>query len=362
MLLPNRHGSSSDYRYGFQGQEKDDEVKGEGNSYNFMFRMHDPRIGRFFAVDPLTDKYPHYSPYAFSGNKVIDHNELEGLEEIHYVLMREMDGSTKLIYSHQEDIITYSYERVEGLVGARYRGKRVEHVNESRKYILHFAFKTREGGEIIEWDTDRNEETDNLYDLLNDPEIDSKLRSKILWAQAGRGANAGAGAIRNTSNKPKSISRNRRKFNKTSARPKFKTDDINFSQLIDGISDYLGVSLKTKNNRTHYLGTLTSSQLGTILEVDIIVPELLRRKGVLKAIIQKGVDKYNPVIIRGTWKKDFNKGDSVNYNIFKFNSKKMNDVDAAFSTPTGRAAKNAGFTKAKVTELDNGTIMVDFTK
>ncbi|MBK7128586.1 MAG: hypothetical protein IPH66_04365 [Crocinitomicaceae bacterium] len=42
--------------------------------------MHDPRIGRFFAVDPLAPKYPHNSPYAFSENKVIAWVELEGLE------------------------------------------------------------------------------------------------------------------------------------------------------------------------------------------------------------------------------------------------------------------------------------------
>jgi RHS repeat-associated protein len=62
MLVPNRHDSLEDYRYGFQGQEKDDEIKGEGNSLNYTFRMHDPRVGRFFAVDPLTAKYPHYTP------------------------------------------------------------------------------------------------------------------------------------------------------------------------------------------------------------------------------------------------------------------------------------------------------------
>jgi len=78
---PNRHESSDKYRYGFQGQEKDDEVKGEGNSINYKFRIHDPRVGRFFAVDPLTKKYPWYTPYSFSGNKVIHKIELEGLEE-----------------------------------------------------------------------------------------------------------------------------------------------------------------------------------------------------------------------------------------------------------------------------------------
>ncbi|WAC02722.1 DUF1990 family protein [Lacinutrix neustonica] len=80
MLQPGRHKDSKSYRYGFQGQEKDDEIKGEGNSINYKFRMHDPRVGRFFAVDPLASKYPHNSPYAFSENRVIDAVELEGLE------------------------------------------------------------------------------------------------------------------------------------------------------------------------------------------------------------------------------------------------------------------------------------------
>lgn len=67
-------------RYGFQGQEKDDEVKGNGNSINFKYRVHDPRIGRFLSIDPLAPSYPYNSPYAFSENRVLDGIELEGLE------------------------------------------------------------------------------------------------------------------------------------------------------------------------------------------------------------------------------------------------------------------------------------------
>ena len=66
--------------YSFQGQEHDDEVKGEGNSVNYKYRMCDPRVGRFFAVDPLASKYPYNGPYNFSENRVIDCGELEGLE------------------------------------------------------------------------------------------------------------------------------------------------------------------------------------------------------------------------------------------------------------------------------------------
>ncbi len=78
--MPNRHANTGDYRYGFQGQEMDDEIKGEGNSLNYTFRMHDPRVGRFLSLDPLAPQYPHNSPFAFAENRVIDGIELEGLE------------------------------------------------------------------------------------------------------------------------------------------------------------------------------------------------------------------------------------------------------------------------------------------
>ncbi len=80
MQVPRRFDSLEDYRYGFQGQEKDDEVKGEGNSLNFNNRMHDPRVGRFFAIDPLYREFPYYSPYQFAGNNPIYALEFEGLE------------------------------------------------------------------------------------------------------------------------------------------------------------------------------------------------------------------------------------------------------------------------------------------
>ena len=85
MQMSGRKYNGGDYRYGFQGQEKDDEVKGEGNSLNYKYRMHDPRIGRFFAIDPLAPDYPHNSPYAFSENRVIDGIELEGAEYYYFM-------------------------------------------------------------------------------------------------------------------------------------------------------------------------------------------------------------------------------------------------------------------------------------
>ncbi|MEZ4830189.1 MAG: hypothetical protein R3C61_28480 [Bacteroidia bacterium] len=71
-----------DYRFGFQGQEADNEVYGTGNAVSYKYRVEDPRLGRFFSGDPLSAEYPWNSPYAFSENRVVDAVELEGLERI----------------------------------------------------------------------------------------------------------------------------------------------------------------------------------------------------------------------------------------------------------------------------------------
>ena len=102
-VMPGRQFSSNSYRYGFQGQEKDDEIKGAGNSVNFKFRMHDPRLGRFFSVDPLTSKYPWNSPYAFAENDVIRSIDLEGLERF-IAIVPENGGDTKLEVVPYQDI------------------------------------------------------------------------------------------------------------------------------------------------------------------------------------------------------------------------------------------------------------------
>jgi len=95
MLMPERFGGG-DYRYSFQRQEADNEIKGKGNSVNYKYRMHDARLGRFFAVDPLASKYPHNSVYAFSENRVIDMVELEGLEPAGIDLSSETVGQSEI--------------------------------------------------------------------------------------------------------------------------------------------------------------------------------------------------------------------------------------------------------------------------
>jgi len=51
---------------------KDDEIYGAtGTSYDFGMRGYDPRIGRFWSIDPRTHEYPWQTPYAYHRNNFI---------------------------------------------------------------------------------------------------------------------------------------------------------------------------------------------------------------------------------------------------------------------------------------------------
>jgi len=62
-------GLSEGYRYGFNGQEKDDEVYGEGNSTTAEFWQYDSRLGRRWNLDPKPN--PAISGYACFANSPI---------------------------------------------------------------------------------------------------------------------------------------------------------------------------------------------------------------------------------------------------------------------------------------------------
>jgi RHS repeat-associated protein len=81
MMMPGRsYSATTGYRYGFNGKENDNEVKGEGNQQDYGMRIYDPRLGRFLSVDPITKKYPELTPYQFASNRPIDGIDEDGLE------------------------------------------------------------------------------------------------------------------------------------------------------------------------------------------------------------------------------------------------------------------------------------------
>ncbi len=117
MIQPGRSFSSAKYRYGFNGKENDNEVKGTGNQQDYGMRIYDPRIAKFLSVDPLTSKYPELTPYQFASNRPIDGIDLDGLEW--YPAMKKdaktgqyvPDNKTTLDMMHSQNAIISDFIR-----------------------------------------------------------------------------------------------------------------------------------------------------------------------------------------------------------------------------------------------------------
>ncbi len=79
-VLYGRNFSAPSYRYAFNGKEKDDEIEGAGDSYDYGKRIYEARLGRFMTVDGLNKKYPESSVYLYASNTPISAIDIDGLE------------------------------------------------------------------------------------------------------------------------------------------------------------------------------------------------------------------------------------------------------------------------------------------
>lgn len=79
--MPGRNYSNgTDYRYGFNGKEKDGETAVD--DYDFGARIYDGRIGRWFSLDPKSQKYPEWTPYNYVINNPVNVIDPDGEDVI----------------------------------------------------------------------------------------------------------------------------------------------------------------------------------------------------------------------------------------------------------------------------------------
>ena len=90
---------TSNYRYGYNGMEKDNELKDDGNSYTTEFRQYDPRLGRWLSLDPVIQ--PHQSPFSAMDNNPIMFNDPLGLKAEGWGGKKNEDGSTSWTYDEK---------------------------------------------------------------------------------------------------------------------------------------------------------------------------------------------------------------------------------------------------------------------
>ncbi|MEI9921935.1 MAG: RHS repeat-associated core domain-containing protein [Bacteroidota bacterium] len=97
--------STLNYRYGFNGKEKDGNSEWGDTEYDYGFRIYNPRIGKFLSIDPITSKFPDQSPYQFAGNGPVSNIDVDGLWPKWFVDLAHVFGfDLALSQEHSEDI------------------------------------------------------------------------------------------------------------------------------------------------------------------------------------------------------------------------------------------------------------------
>lgn len=78
VALGRSYSAGSDYRYGFDGYEKLNELLGNNFIYDFGARIYHTKIGKFLSVDSKSNEYSWQSPYAYFSNNPIRNIDFNG--------------------------------------------------------------------------------------------------------------------------------------------------------------------------------------------------------------------------------------------------------------------------------------------
>lgn len=100
MQISDRTWSSSEYRYGFNGKEKDEDGEfGSVTNYDFGARIYNPSIGRWLTVDKYSKAFPSNSPYVFGINSPIVMVDPDGNRTDYY------SASGRFLFSSDDKLI-----------------------------------------------------------------------------------------------------------------------------------------------------------------------------------------------------------------------------------------------------------------
>jgi len=113
-LMPGRSFNAGSYRYGFNGQEKTNELVGSNNHYTAPFWEYNPRVVHRWQLDPRPNS--SFSPYAImQGNPIMFSDPMgdsvrsnqEGFNDINNALNLSLDNRSPFGFDQKNEVLTF---------------------------------------------------------------------------------------------------------------------------------------------------------------------------------------------------------------------------------------------------------------
>jgi RHS repeat-associated protein len=314
------------YRYGFNGKENDRSSWSSTQLVqDYGMRLYNPAIGKFLSVDPIHDEYPELTPYQFASNSPMLNVDFDGLEATEYW------NKTKEVLGGIAD----------GLKQLSHDLAPIRPADENDPKTLK---------ESLEQLKSIPQNIKNIPSTLRKVYTEGTLREKVKATVAIVGTIASL-----KSGGPKGamvgVVKNANEVNKLGL--------VIAENLKKATKNKTVYETVTETGQTVETGVATLK--GKKLAFHIDLPTALQGSLIGSEVFSKAIKKYNPKAVLGNWI-NF-PGLDANFNAFKDNlAKGMTETEAAANTPTGRMAKNNGFSVPNVTGNSIGHVMVEFTK
>ncbi len=130
------------YRYGFNGMEKNDEQT--LGSYDFGNRIYDVRLAKFLSRDRFAYNYPYQSPYLISKNNPLVYIDMQGDSAyIMTIIENHQTGTVKITYAKDDKVMTDGRIIWESFMGGDIKVNRYYDYNE-----LNFIVIGTDGEEV----------------------------------------------------------------------------------------------------------------------------------------------------------------------------------------------------------------------
>lgn len=198
MDMPGRiFSSSNQYRYGFNGKEKETESPVQ---YDYGFRTYDPRLMRFKSVDPLQKKYSGENPYLYTGGNPIIYGDPDGRDRILMITIINEDGSMTRLQQTDYSKFNYTKENVYDGGMKYYRSSEIVDLIIDNRFgaqtTVDQAMNNPDAGNVRIQRTTIDEEqisglTYYIYKIFGNPTNDRHLKSKVGIFTYGKGLNLG---------------------------------------------------------------------------------------------------------------------------------------------------------------------------